>query len=101
MSTPTASDQWYIGVALILAASLFGGLGDNLVRCSHRKTVIGNGSRNGSTPLSRRDKHDETSTTLLLSLWIVGLLMTVLLNTIFAMWAMAYADSSLTWVRVR
>ena len=84
MSSPP-TDQWLIGVALILAASFVGGLGDNLVRCSHRRKLE-----------NSKDDDDASNSLFNLSLiWITGMMCTILLNTILTLWAFAYADSSL------
>ena len=70
------TDQWPIGVALILGASFIGGLGDNLIRYSHRKN-------NTKTP------------NYFMFIWMVGMFCTIVLNTMCTVAAFAYADSSL------
>ena len=72
----TVTDQWHLGILLILMASFLGALGDNLVRFSHVQATT----------------HPTTKNNFI---WLVGMLCTVVLNTVFTMWAFAYADSSL------
>ena len=72
-------DTWYLGVIFATLGCLAGSLGDNLVKMSEEKAKM--------IPESRRPPMYKRP------LWVIGILSTVLLNTVFVLSALAFADA--------
>ena len=85
-STPSLSihyDQWHFGVLLSILASFVGGLGDNFVRYAHTWE-----------PDDTSDAY-EHSRLKIMGVWLMGLFLTVVGNTLLTIWSLAFADASL------
>ena len=83
-------DQWYYGVLLSLAASLVGGVGDNFVRYAHRMTP-GAGDTMNATMEGRLAATNRR----VMAIWMCGLFLTIVGNTVLTVWSLAFADASL------
>eukprot|EP00946_MAST-07B_sp_MAST-7B-sp1_P002243 g2243.t1 len=91
-------DQWYYGVLLSVLASFVGGLGDNLVRYAHNAhRRASNSGGGGPVTVSVVEDYDAAATGSLRNsgVWSLGLLLTVVGNTVLTVWSLAFADASL------
>ena len=84
LSKLESNPAWMFGVGLALLGSLFGGLGDNLVRRYHRRRA--NNVALGVTPAS--SGQDKLS-------WVGGMVCTIVLNTSCTIGSYSFAEANL------